>query len=366
MKLIITGGHVTPALALIEHIETTQTDWKVVFVGRKYAAVGDKTTSEEFRIIQGKHIPFIGLTAGRVRRFMSVGTIVSFCMIPVGFIQALGIVMKEKPDRIVSFGGYIGLPMIVAGWFFGIPTVIHEQAAVPGLSNRIASFFAGRVCASNERSAQGFPKGKTVVTGMPLRNGIYDPPAKFSSPIPDGRKIVYITGGVTGSRSVNELFYPIIGKLVGKFTVIHQVGRAWVSEGRNVRQGIRGDKRKYYVVQAYFDQHDHSWLMHHASLLVGRSGANTVAEIDVIGIPALLIPLPWSAGNEQYENAQVLVRKGKAMCLDQKTLNPVILLGEILSAISSSGDPKRTGSMTGKRHIDAAEKLFSVIAGFRS
>jgi UDP-N-acetylglucosamine--N-acetylmuramyl-(pentapeptide) pyrophosphoryl-undecaprenol N-acetylglucosamine transferase len=364
MKLLVTGGHLTPALALLEYIQTKNPEWKIVFVGRKNAIVGDSTISEEYRILLEKKVRFIGLSAGRVRRFFSIGTIISLLMIPVGFIQSFLIVLKEKPTCIVSFGGYIGLPIVVAGWFLRIPSVIHEQAAVPGLSNTISSVFARRICVSNDAGVAHFPKKKTVITGLPLRKTIFNPPNTVSFRIPSGRKILYITGGATGSQSINGLVYPIIGRLLGKYTVIHQVGRAWVSEARKIRIGIRGDKRKYYFVQAYFDENDHAWLMHHASLLVGRAGANTVAEIDAVGVPALLIPLPWSAAHEQYENAKVLVRKHKAVSLNQLKLDSDSLLRNIIEMLDST--TKHAEGDSAKRYIDAPEMMVSVIAGSQS
>lgn len=367
MKLMITGGHLTPALSLIESIETAKPEWNMVFVGRKQALMGDNTMSEEYRIILSKNIPFIGLSAGRLRRFLSIGTILSFFMIPVGCIRAFAIVLKQKPDCIVSFGGYIGFPIVFAGWLAGIPSVIHEQTTGVGIANRISSLFATRICVTNERAKTKFPKNKTIITGFPLRKSIFSPPDKPSFPVSTGRKIIYITGGATGSKSVNELFYPIVGKLLRTYTIVHQVGRSWISEAKKIRQGIRGDKRRQYIVCPYVDGSDHAWLLHHASLLVGRSGANTVAEVDACGIPAIFIPLPWSASNEQYENAQVLVEKHTAQCLDQTTLTPVLLLDFLLSTLNTVGlrDGKRIGR-TDIHQKNAADRLLSVIAEFQA
>jgi UDP-N-acetylglucosamine--N-acetylmuramyl-(pentapeptide) pyrophosphoryl-undecaprenol N-acetylglucosamine transferase len=362
MKCLITGGHITPALSVIDSIQDHYPDWKIVFVGRKVALEGSTSQSEEYRLITERSIPFISITAGRIRRFLSIGTILSILKIPIGFIQAIIIVSREKPDCILSFGGYVGLPLVIAGWMQRIPVVIHEQTAVVGLSNRIASWFATKICVSMAQTKIQFSKQKVVVTGLPIRASIFHPPQTPTVVFPKGKPIIYITGGATGAQSVNELLYPIIGKLVTRFVVVHQVGRSWISKAKKVRLGLRGDKRGRYIVCPYMDENNHAWFLQHAALFVGRSGANTVAEVGVVGIPALFLPLPWSAGNEQYFNAKVLEDAHKAKILDQKLMTPQLLLSEILTCYENRNTYKKEIVSVSSLRDDVAKNVVSVLA----
>ena len=147
MKILLTGGHLTPALAVIDELKSEQyKNIQVVFVGRKDPPL-------EFEEVSKRTIPFIHLDAGRMSRFISVESIKGLFKAPFGFIQAFQIVKKEKPDRILTFGSYIGLPIALAGFFLHIPLYAHEQTIHPGLANRIISRFAKKIYIS-------FPESK--------------------------------------------------------------------------------------------------------------------------------------------------------------------------------------------------------------
>jgi len=352
MTIVVTGGHITPALAVISELQEKYPSWKIVFIGRKNAFEGSAVISEEYRIIADLKIPFVPLTAGRISRLLNVWSLISFIKIPFGFINALYILSKYKPNCIISFGGYIGLPVVVSGALLGIPSIIHEQTAVPGLANRLAGIFAKRICVTDASVQSRFPKGKTIVTGLPMRDSLFHPPQKSTMPIPLTRPILYITGGATGSKSVNELLYPIIGKLVCNYTVVHQVGRGNLSRAKSVRQNVRGDKRKYYVVIPYADLLDHAWILSHTKLMIGRSGANTVSELRALGIPAVFIPLPWSGGNEQYENASLYEKTGSAVIINQHTATSKEIYETVSQVIKSYDTYKDAARSVAKKALD--------------
>ncbi len=306
--IFITGGHVTPAIAVIEEIRKRKLPWRIVFVGRKQALEGEINASAEYNQISAMGIPFLTLMAGRLTRVLTTLSILSWLKIPFGFIQAFWYVASRRPRFIISFGGYLALPIVVAGTAFRVPTVTHEQTMQLGLANRIIGFFAKKIFVS-------FPTDKSqkiVVTGLPVRQELFHPPAKPSFAIPNKKRFLYITGGSTGASSLNEKLFPFIETLPATWCVIHQTGYHWE----------RREPTDTYISAPYFQSSDVAWIYKHADLVICRAGANTVWELAALGKIALLVPLPWSASSEQLANARWLVAKGSATVLEQKDATP--------------------------------------------
>ena len=350
MKLFITGGHLIPALAVIEEIQTRYPSWEIVFVGRKFAMEGDRNVSEEYRVIHAKNLRFLSLTTGRLVRFVSLSTLLPMIKLPIGFIQAFYYCIKERPNAIVSFGGYVALPMVIAGWFFHIPSVTHEQTLVPGLANRIISFFASTICVNSESVARLFKGKKTVTTGMIIRKSLFK---KLHNPvfsIPENLPLLYITGGSTGSKSVNELVYPIVPKLLRKYYIIHQVGQRSQHKALDIRQGLSPEEKKRYTVLPYLDEEKHVWAIQHAHIVIGRSGANITAEVEALSKVALFIPLPWSSYNEQFLNAKRLTDAGSSIILEQKNADSQKFL-HVIQQIENSYPIFQDHARTISKHV---------------
>src|SRR3989344_5972341 len=162
MKILITGAHFTPAVAVAEELKKTK-GVEIVYVGRKTTQEGDESPSAESKVLPTLGIKFIPLIAGRLQRSFTIYTIPSFLKIPIGFLQAFFIILKEKPDVILSFGGYVAVPIVVMGWLLSVPIIVHEQTLVSGLANKISSLFADKVALSfldKDRVNE-----KTIVTG---------------------------------------------------------------------------------------------------------------------------------------------------------------------------------------------------------
>lgn len=321
--IALTGGHITPAIAVIEALPD---DVSVVCIGRKYAMEGSRSPSFEYRLMTKRGIRFIPITTGRLQRHMSWKTIPSLVKIPVGCIQSLWYCLRERPSLIVSFGGYVALPVAIAGWLCRIPVITHEQTRVTGLANRIIARIAKRVCVTFPETLPRLPKGKAVITGLPMREGLFTPPKK--SPFVIDREhypMIYVTGGGTGARSLNRLLFPILPELLKKYTIVHQVGDASLVEAQKIRSSR-------YIVASYFPLTIVSWIFAHAAFVIGRSGANTVMELAALGKVALLVPLPWSGGGEQQENAAWLAKNGGAVVLSQRELTPKVLEKKIGAA----------------------------------
>lgn len=333
IKVCITGGHITPALALMDEIARVHPSWKIVCIGRMQSTErGDR--SQEQELVKQKGATFLPITAGRLTRQFDIASVVSLVKIPVGYVQAFVYCLSERPDIVVSFGGYIALPVVVVARFLRIPVITHEQARVPGLANRIIGKLAQKVCVTFADTASYFPRGKTVVTGLPIRPELLRPVKNAPFDLNDAAvPLVYMTGGSTGSVSINERLFPIIGQLVKECVVIHQTGSISEKHAREYKQQLSGSDRDRYIVAANLDATTVAWILQKASLVVGRSGANTVVELAVLGTYALCIPLPWSAGGEQLANATWLSSLGLAEVLEQHKATSDVLLARIRSLI---------------------------------
>lgn len=336
-KIVITGGHLAPALAVITELQK-RGGWEIYYLGRKTAMEESNTSSVESRVIPTLGVEFIPISTGRLQRRFTRYTIPSLLRIPLGFFQALMQLRRIKPDVICSFGGYVSVPIVVVGKLLRIPILTHEQTVVFGLASKIDSFFADKVAVSFKESLTHFPKSKVVLTGNPIREEIFKmengkcpaeqdlaPPEKMENGLP----IIYITGGGQGARVINEAVLAILPQLLEKYIVIHQCGDLDYENIQHTTNNIESTLRNRYFLVSYIDSKDIGWVFNKSSLIVSRAGANTICEIAALGKPALFIPIPWSYQDEQTKNAQMLVGAGTAEILPQTQLTGKTLLTEI-------------------------------------
>lgn len=315
MKIAVTGGHTAPALALIDALPKKD----LIFIGRKYTSREERKPSWEYQEVTKRSIPFYHLEAGRFSRYLSKRSLDQFVRIPQGFLAAYRILKKERPDSIVSFGGYLGLPVCLVGFVLGIPYYSHEQTIEPGLTNKILGIFAKKMFVAFPETAKHFQNGKTVVTGNLLRRSIFEnkKPVRF----PDTLPVVYITGGSLGSHSINEHIRRILPDLLSRANVIHQTGN--VQEFNDyytllrLRDTLPPKLKKRYVLREHIEDDRIGSIFAAADMVVGRAGANTFSELIALKKPAVLVPLPWSAHNEQQKHADFFVSAGLGEAFDQ-------------------------------------------------
>jgi UDP-N-acetylglucosamine--N-acetylmuramyl-(pentapeptide) pyrophosphoryl-undecaprenol N-acetylglucosamine transferase len=356
MKIAICGGHLTPALAVIGELKKRGIK-DIIFIGREKATEGDSASSAESMIIPTLDIKFYAISAGRLQRKFTRYTIPSLLKVPIGLTQALLILSQEKPDIVVSFGSYVAFPVVVASWILGIPSITHEQTVKGGLANHLIARFAKKIAVSWPDSSDFFPKGKTVLTGNPIRQEILNIKKKRTS-----RPVIFVTGGNQGAHSLNEIILEILEPLLQKYEVIHQTGGATkfkdyeMLNARMLQLPQRFQNR--YKPSKWLNSSDLVEVYSRTSLIVGRSGANTVSEAAAVGIPALLIPLPWAGGGEQERNAEMLKELGAALILPQDRLTPKRLLAAINFMIAKDREFKAAAKQAKKLIYPAASKNF--------
>lgn len=366
-NIVICGGHPSPAIATIEVLRSKR-QFALYYVGSPKALAKDDNYSWEYDQITKLGIPFYHLTTGKLQRNISIESIFSFIKIPLGFYQAFRLLLKLKPRVVVSFGGYIAFPLIIAAKILDIPILTHEQTTTIGLSNRIISRLVDTFCISYKEVALKLKHEHIILTGNPIRRAILDSTqSKYSSLIDQEKPLVYITGGGLGSHFINISIAQCVAQLLPKFTVIHQVGGS--SEFKdyetlvNIRHNLPKELQMRYLIAKHIEAHDIGWILKNALFLIGRSGANTISEILYSHIPAILIPLPHSGEGEQHSNARLLQTLGVAVVLDQKKLTPQVLLTAITKMHSKyqSYKAKFNAQTDSLVHPNAAAQIASEI-----
>lgn len=321
MHILLTGGHPAPALAFIDFVlgSTRAKDVRLSFVGRKYNNNREFTESYEYKEITSRNIPFYHLAAGRLTRVFSPRSIQNMLQVPYGFLEARRIVRAVQPDRVLSFGGYLGLPVAVAAYRHGTPVFVHEQTMAPGIATRIIGRFARKVFVSFPDNGV-FDRQKTVQTGNLLRDAIFET-NQLPFSIPDDAPLIYVTGGSLGSHSVNILVEAVLRDLLEKFTVVHQIGNVQefddFSRLSRLRDTLLPRQKERYIPVEHIPGSAVGSVFRKAALVVSRSGANTVSELIALQKPSVLIPLPWAARNEQRLQAEMMERAGVAVKFEQ-------------------------------------------------
>jgi UDP-N-acetylglucosamine--N-acetylmuramyl-(pentapeptide) pyrophosphoryl-undecaprenol N-acetylglucosamine transferase len=365
MKIALIGGHLAPALAVLEHLQKDE----VFFIGRKHGLEGDDAITLEYKTIRDLEIPFFELKTGRLQRHFGRHTITSLVKFPLGVARARSILQKTQPDVVLAFGGYLSLPIAYATHMLDIPLVIHEQTLEAGFANKVISPFASAICISWESSRKHF-KGKNVVlTGNPLRKEMVRPKTPdFAKDLISEAPTIYITGGSAGSHAINTLITGCLGKLLKDMIVVHQTGDArQFSDFERLsalRETMDAKSAERYILRKFIDPAEVGYVMKDADLIVSRSGINTVTELLYLAKPALFIPLPFSQRGEQQKNASFLKDQGLAESMAQHHATSDKLYDKITTMISR----KKTYTIKegGKKYREIIEEAaHSIVATAR-
>ena len=320
MKIVITGGHHTSALPIVKRLREKDSTIEFLWFGHKFSAKNDRNETLEFKEITALGIPFFELHAGKLYKTYDL---IRLLKIPFGFLQALYLLIKTKPGAILSFGGYLAVPVVFAGWFLGIPAVTHEQTVVAGYANRFIGRFAKRILITWPQSRQYFPPQKVILTGMPMRKEIFTSTGKIFQTNPS-LPTIYITAGKTGSHKINLAIAGSLENFLRSYNVIHQCGDNSVYNDfdklarkyENIRQPLPG----IYYPRKFVMLDEIGEAFAKANLVVARAGAHIVYELLTLKKPALLIPIPWVSHNEQEKNALALVEAGLGKILPETNL----------------------------------------------
>lgn len=346
-----TGGHLFPAMALAQELRRRGHDIQLM-TDHRVAAYGDKFPASQTHIV-----PSATPSVRNPVKFVLAG-----CKILWGTGIALGKLGKIRPAAVVGFGGYPVFPPFLAARLLGIPGMLHEQNAVMGRANRALARFANRIALSfpNTQRVQAFAD-KSVLTGNPLRDRAI---AASGTPYPpltaDGPIRITVTGGSQGARVFSDVMPAAIAALPESIRQRLRLAQQCRPEDLDrVAEAYRAAKVNVEL-QAFFT--DLPERMASSHLVIARSGASTIAELTVLGRPAILVPLPGALDADQKNNALIMERAGAGWIMEQATLTPQSLGTRLTSLLSDlAGLPKAAEAAKSLGQPDAVVKLADVV-----
>ncbi|PWT77167.1 MAG: undecaprenyldiphospho-muramoylpentapeptide beta-N-acetylglucosaminyltransferase [Chloroflexi bacterium] len=341
MRILIsgggTGGHIYPALAIAHALRD--------HYGAELLFLGDENGLER-EIVPREGIRFVGVTAGKLRRYFSLQTISDLAHVPVGIRQAREVVKEYQPHAAFTSGGYASVPAGLAARGIGAPLVMHQQDVLPNLANRILAPRATRISVSFPQSLRYFQRyrKKTALTGNPVREEIlrvanHQPePFKASFNLDPTQPLLLVTGGSQGARHLNRVVASSLSRLLPYCQILHISGEHNYEETRQLAEphfAERPELRGRYVLRGYISTRMAEALAA-SDILVCRAGAATLSELAILGRPSILIPLPPGiTGSPQEINAAMFRQAGAAEIIPDRELTPNALQAAVLPILES-------------------------------
>lgn len=326
MKLVLIGGHLTPALSLLDFAKKKGDE--IIFIGRLQSSADHQIESREKSEVENRGGVFESLDTVKFERHKKLKSLLTFPKLITAIIKSARLLHQHKPDVIVSFGGYLAVPVAIAGKLASIPIFTHEQTRVFGLANQLIGLFASKIGLSWKDTVGINASQKVVLTGNPIRRELKKKSIKPEW-VQSTKPIIYITGGSLGSSKINQLIKDILPILTRQYYCIHQCGTQTDFESLSKeRTTLSQDGQSSYTVRTWFSASEVSWITQHAVFMISRSGANTVSEMIERQVPGILIPLPNAGGNEQYYNAKFLSDEKASIIIPQNELSKEILWRE--------------------------------------
>lgn len=314
-KIIITGGHHNSALVVARDLASL--GHQVVWIGHRYASRGDRNDSAEYLEVTSSGFKFYDLAAGRFTFSAQ-----ELLRLPGGIVSARKILKQEKPDAVLTFGGYIGASVGMAASLLGIPIYLHEQTQTVGLSNKLIGTFAKRIYLTWPSSAKYFKNQSHLVVGLPLRPKILH---GESTPVFTGKlPTILVMGGKQGSHVINDFIFKNLEELLSSYNLIHQTGTNSFTgdyeKALSLSENLDSAKGRYlplgYISESLLGQY-----LRTSSLYFGRSGAHITYELSILGLKAILVPYLHTRDHEQHQNAKYLEQVGLGQVLPESQLS---------------------------------------------
>lgn len=376
MKILLSGGHLTPALAMIDYLQENHPEDELVFVGRIYSQNKLKQKAREKAEITKRGIKFIAFDAPKKPTPINFFHLfISKLLLPgkffVAFLKAWKIFKTHRPDVYLSFGGYLALPLSLAAKITKTRIITHEQTHAAGFANQFIAKFADKVAISDSASLHYFPQEKTVLTGNPIRPQLLEkkptPPKWIKNTIntKESLPLLLIMGGSQGALIINHTVEKALKELTKKWQIVHLCGRAnqahnYYEELTRAKSQLPVAQKKNYLVREWASAADLAWLYKNATLGLSRAGANSVMEITALNLPTLFIPLENTHHQEQRKNAQQLVDKKAALILPQSKLTPESLV-TCLEELQKSASPFKKNLQKYTLSPSATKKIYQLI-----
>jgi UDP-N-acetylglucosamine--N-acetylmuramyl-(pentapeptide) pyrophosphoryl-undecaprenol N-acetylglucosamine transferase len=355
MKILVagggTGGHIYPAVAVIESLRALSNSVDVVFVGTGSGLESGIVPSMGYRMYK--------IVARPLPRRKGPGFVIPALLAGVGLIQSFFVLLRERPDAVIGTGGYASGPCVLAASLAGTPTLYIEPNRVPGRTTMLLSRFVDEVALGFQECVRFFRKGTNLrVTGVPVRPGLMeiakaDGIGRFG--LDRGRKTVFVFGGSRGASSINKAVVDAV-RVLGRrddLQFIVQTGAADYEYVSRLLDGASIPCKVYPYIE------DIGYAYAAGDLVISRAGAVTIAELTARGLPAVLVPYPYATGRHQDSNALALAEKEAAFVINDKDLSGE-RLAETIDCIVS--DPEKMANMSANSRAMGVPDASSQIA----
>ncbi|OGO88061.1 MAG: undecaprenyldiphospho-muramoylpentapeptide beta-N-acetylglucosaminyltransferase [Clostridiales bacterium GWF2_36_10] len=332
-----TGGHVNPAIAIANTIKNKKTDTVIEFIGTKHGIESSLVPNAGYKISFVKVKGF--------KRALSLSNIDAAIKAVTSVWAAKKIIKKFGPDLVIGTGGYVSWPTVKAASKMGIPCLIHEQNAHPGVTTRMLSKYVNKICISFEESRRFFEDStgdKIILTGNPINAVYYDyHQVRKELGISDNEPYILSYGGSMGADKVNEYVFDLMERysIPLKIRHTHAVGRVgWEKYSAIAKEKGFNKKKNLELTEFIYDMPKRQAA---ADIIIGRSGAITLAELSFRKKAAIFIPSPNVTDDHQFKNAKVLADAGAAIVFKESELNGKILADTVKNLIENPNEIKR-------------------------
>jgi UDP-N-acetylglucosamine--N-acetylmuramyl-(pentapeptide) pyrophosphoryl-undecaprenol N-acetylglucosamine transferase len=317
-----TGGHLYPAIAVARELRRRLPGARIAFAGTARGL--------EARVVPREGFALDLLRSAGLKGKSRWARLRGLAILPLSLLDSWRIVSRRRPAVVVGVGGYSSGPVVLAAAFRGVPTMVLEQNALPGLTNRLLARWV-RAAAVTYPDTLAFFGGRGFVAGNPVRPEFFA--TGKASPTPHTFRLL-VVGGSQGAHAVNTAVFaaaPAMFRQIAGFSLVHQTGERDLAEARE-RYGRAGLTVR---AEAFLDPMAAEIAA--ADLVLGRAGATTLAELSAVGRPAVLVPLPAAADDHQRKNAQAIERAGGAVVIDQAELTGPGLAGTVAMLAADRG-----------------------------
>ncbi len=313
-----TGGSVSPLLAIAQEIKKEQADMDFLFVGTQ------KGSPERNMIKPFPYIKYQSISSGKLRRYFSLRNLTDLFLILKGFVQSFFIILKFKPQAVLSAGAFVSVPLAWAAWILKVPVFVHQQDVRPGLANKLMSKISKRITVSFKKSLKSFPLSKTILTGNPVSPEILTGDREKAIrrfDLKPNLPCLLVMGGGTGALEINQAIEKIISDLVKFCQVIHLTGP---------QKKIGKFIHNHYHQIEFLKQEDLANIYARADLVISRAGLGALTELSILKKPAIIIPI---FNSHQEDNANYFAEKKAIVLLKNKRINSQDLLDKIKELI---------------------------------
>ncbi|HEX7152760.1 MAG TPA: undecaprenyldiphospho-muramoylpentapeptide beta-N-acetylglucosaminyltransferase [Thermoanaerobaculia bacterium] len=346
-----TGGHIYPAIAVARELIARDAQRRVVFVGTERGL--------ERTIVPKAGFPLEFIDVGGLKGKGGLDLVKNVLRLPKGFIQAWKHITKHRPDVVMGVGGYSSGPVLMIAAMRGIPTLIHEANAFPGLTNRVLAKLVKSVAVAYPDALARMKRLDGVITGNPIRKEFFDA-AQHQKPKTDNRKRLLIFGGSQGSRIINDAMggaLLFLARLKDRLEIVHQTGP---NELPKVQEAYRTSAFPNARVVPYLDPIVNEIAA--ADLVVCRAGAMTLGELAAVGRASILVPFAAATNNHQEVNARVVEQAGGAIVITEAQLSPERLGLAINEIVNDPDRAARMGNAARKLAVpEATQKIVDLI-----